>query len=1398
MTSTTVASHTSQPLNFGPEWLRALSTPDATNTPLPNSGGSASGNIFKFSATKYRYSKDEILALRANVTERLAEDVRNAILENLKDVESVFRPNIIEPLTLTALTSEETARMSSLSSYISGRTPGGGGRGGHSSQQSSQQQQQQSHESRGGRGGSASANGRGGGARGRGGREPNFGPNRGNNNGEDNGENSASGGGGGGEESSTGSSWSRGTGFHNRNTGGTFNNRVRSYDDREQSQPFRRGGGGGGTRQTGEVWRRTRGDDDDNTNDQNDESNTANGPSWNSRSGTNNRPGGSSIEHRTKSSDKWSHKDDRPGPSNSFESSQTSSRGAWRTNSSMSDRDLNARRPPAKRDRMPEWMDDNNENDGQMSGATFDQNGTFTGPSTSMARSNNTNNSNESTKLTSQSSSEEVTSQPSTTTTTTTTNTTSSTTKTNEEKNKSDKSTPPRTDTAVVNVPPVSEAIVPKATPPVQPSISSWDDEFEPSDVATTVVEATLADDHDYSPPVSSHPTPHPLVMEPTPPTMPIIPQVQRNQPTAVPVSHSSIPNQPVAAPVIDDKQWFYRDPQNTIQGPFSSADMERWFAAGYFTVHLPVKRLGETQFSTIQQLIKELGRLPFRSDVPSLPPPPVAAATAASQPVLPTQMPSQSSISENQKFNLMNFPSGTPSNPSQSVGSAYLEDFLLQQQTRQSIHPSMLFNRQTSMPSGSNERKTSNSSSMVSPHMQGFFSAQAQQQQQQQQHHQSSSSLFSNTLATDPSVAFQHQVNQLQRSISATNNQPLFDELHRSFRGTSSTTSATSGFLLSNLASMSGAGVSQQPEDIMTRLAQAMQSHGQQQQEKAAAAVVVEQQRREFELQERLKMAQAEQARLREEEERRRLEDELRKKQETAIKKQMILEQMKEMNKNAEQKKTQQTSVAPQQPKAEIDPFLALQQSMQFQKDQQAKIEAHKAENVRRYQQQLREQTHPSSAMQPQQTFKLPETVGWARQTSQSHEQTSQPMNFAEIQKQEQEQERRAREALLVAQQMAKSEGNSSSSNQKSGSWARTLFAGGSSSGPSAHPSLEHETNESLQPESPITSFNQQATNAVLSLLNIHPKSRSTEKHPQSAPWNTSTTTTTVNTSLQDIQRQQQQQLQNEVKQQQHQQQQQSHSHSNSSTPAWGGLFSHSNSTSQSIFWPDQTNASSESSLSTTAAAAPVPAPPVPVPSKVSSSNSGNKSSTPWTDVKSSSTNSASINASSKSHSTNAELSKSEREAKSLFNTTRTQDALSKWAQTQFKDNLQAIDVPTLVQLLKDIDSAEEIVEYVQPYIGSVSKSREFARDFLAKRKQLANAEPELDNERLNALAMAPTSSNANSQNAGDEGFQVASSNGQKKKAKKMKGQKIDVKQLGFMVNNRPEQRDDIDRVQM
>ena len=172
--------------------------------------------------------------------------------------------------------------------------------------------------------------------------------------------------------------------------------------------------------------------------------------------------------------------------------------------------------------------------------------------------------------------------------------------------------------------------------------------------------------DHDYSPPMSSHATPHSISMESKPTTVPTIPQQQR--------LHSA----PAPATIIDDKQWFYRDPQNTVQGPFSSADMERWFAAGYFTTSLPVKRFGEAQFSTIQQLFKELGRLPFRSDAPSHP-------SAA-----PAVQPQQPIVSEAQKFNPMAYSATPPGN------SAYLEEYLMQQQQqqRQNIQHSMLFNR--------------------------------------------------------------------------------------------------------------------------------------------------------------------------------------------------------------------------------------------------------------------------------------------------------------------------------------------------------------------------------------------------------------------------------------------------------------------------------------------------------------------------------------------------------------------------------------------------------------------------------------------------------------------------------------------------------------------------------
>ena len=218
--------------------------------------------------------------------------------------------------------------------------------------------------------------------------------------------------------------------------------------------------------------------------------------------------------------------------------------------------------------------------------------------------------------------------------------------------------------------------------------------------------------------------------------------------------------------------------------------------------------------------------------------------------------------------------------------------------------------------------------------------------QHHQQQPHASASSLFPSNLVNDPSVVYSQQP-QLQRSISATNQQPLFDDLQRQFRPISSQ-SNTSSFFGANIPTSQSQSQQPKPNDIMTRLAQAMQNHGQQQQEKVEEQRRLEQQRRELDI-ERLKVAQqTEQLRLqREDDERRqlekqRLEEEARKKKESTANKQTILmDQMKEMAKNMDQKKQQQPTPPPA--KVEIDPFLAFQQSVQFQKEQQAKIEAQK-----------------------------------------------------------------------------------------------------------------------------------------------------------------------------------------------------------------------------------------------------------------------------------------------------------------------------------------------------------------------------------------------------------------------------------------------------------------------
>uniref|UniRef100_A0A6I8RIA8 GRB10 interacting GYF protein 1 n=2 Tax=Xenopus tropicalis TaxID=8364 RepID=A0A6I8RIA8_XENTR len=66
--------------------------------------------------------------------------------------------------------------------------------------------------------------------------------------------------------------------------------------------------------------------------------------------------------------------------------------------------------------------------------------------------------------------------------------------------------------------------------------------------------------------------------------------------------------------------KWFYKDPQGEIQGPFTTQEMAEWCQAGYFTMSLLVKRGCDEGFQPLGEVIKMWGRVPFAPG-PSPPP---------------------------------------------------------------------------------------------------------------------------------------------------------------------------------------------------------------------------------------------------------------------------------------------------------------------------------------------------------------------------------------------------------------------------------------------------------------------------------------------------------------------------------------------------------------------------------------------------------------------------------------------------------------------------------------------------------------------------------------------------------------------------------------------------------
>ena len=70
--------------------------------------------------------------------------------------------------------------------------------------------------------------------------------------------------------------------------------------------------------------------------------------------------------------------------------------------------------------------------------------------------------------------------------------------------------------------------------------------------------------------------------------------------------------------------EWFYKDPNGQIQGPFSSREMGEWNELGYFKEDLLIRRSVDQQFLPLGQVQLRYQANPFRSTrhPPALPAP--------------------------------------------------------------------------------------------------------------------------------------------------------------------------------------------------------------------------------------------------------------------------------------------------------------------------------------------------------------------------------------------------------------------------------------------------------------------------------------------------------------------------------------------------------------------------------------------------------------------------------------------------------------------------------------------------------------------------------------------------------------------------------------------------------
>lgn len=113
----------------------------------------------------------------------------------------------------------------------------------------------------------------------------------------------------------------------------------------------------------------------------------------------------------------------------------------------------------------------------------------------------------------------------------------------------------------------------------------------------------------------------------------------------------------PQPQPTPSNELWYYRDPQNKIQGPFTGAEMAEWYRSDYFDESLYVRRVCDSRFATLGELVKMCGNsMPFLSShlIPPLQIAPVMPLGNQPANVVPPGPPSVN-VNQTKPINLVN-----------------------------------------------------------------------------------------------------------------------------------------------------------------------------------------------------------------------------------------------------------------------------------------------------------------------------------------------------------------------------------------------------------------------------------------------------------------------------------------------------------------------------------------------------------------------------------------------------------------------------------------------------------------------------------------------------------------------------------------------------------------------